>query len=92
MAELFIFTLLATIVAIYSVLPRYRQLRVTYTLCNKPVAGLLTVLGLIVLASYAGRIYLQNTDNTTLWSLNTTYTQSPIEITALEIEFGSCLT
>ncbi|EMA31048.1 hypothetical protein [Haloarcula japonica] len=87
MAELFIFTLLATIVAIYRVLPRYRQLRVTYTLWNKPIAGLLTALGLTVLVSYAGSIYLQNTDNTTLWSLKTAYTQSPIEITSLEIEF-----
>jgi len=87
MAELFIFTLLATIVAIYSVLPRYRQLRVTYTLWNKPIAGLLTALGLAVLGSYAGSIYLQNTANTTLWSLNIAYTQSPLEITSLEIEF-----
>lgn len=87
MAELFIFTLFATIVAIYSVLPRYRQLRVTYTLWNKTFAALLTALGLTVLASYTGSIYLQNTDKTTLWSLNTPYTQSPIEITALEIEF-----
>jgi formate hydrogenlyase subunit 3/multisubunit Na+/H+ antiporter MnhD subunit len=66
MTELFVLTILGTIVAIYSVLPAYRQLRIGYSLGNKRVTALLGLLGSIVLAGYIGGLVLQHTEQDTL--------------------------
>lgn len=66
MTELFVLTILGTIVAIYSVLPAYRQLRIGHNLGNKRVIALLGLLGSIVLAGYIGGLVLQHTEQDTL--------------------------
>jgi len=86
MAELFIFTLLATIVAIYSILPRSRQLRITYTLWNKTGITILSILGITILTSYIGSLILQNTPRETLTISSTAYFPSTTEITLLKLE------
>ncbi|WP_148416401.1 hypothetical protein [Haloferax sp. KTX1] len=86
MAELFVFTLLATIVAIYGVLPKYRQHRVGYCLGNKLGIGVLSIFGAVILLGYVGGLILQNTDRETLGTLNTGYIS--IEITRLTVEIA----
>lgn len=84
MAELFVFTLLATIVAIYGVLPRYRQLRVGYSLGNKRSIAVLSFFGLIIIAGYVGGLVLQHNDRTSLGTLDTGYFL--VEFTPLMVE------
>jgi hypothetical protein len=84
MAEIFVFTLLATIVAIYGVLPRYRQLRVGYTLSNKRTIGILAGLGLLIVVSYIGNLLLQNTERSSLGTLH--IGRFPIYFTQVTVE------
>ncbi len=49
MAELLVFTLLAAIAAIYSILPEYRQLRIRYNLWTKPRLAYLSLMSAVIL-------------------------------------------
>jgi len=66
MTELFVLTILGTIVAVYSVLPGYRQLRIGYSLGNKVSIAVLGLLGSIVLGGYVGGLVLQHTEQEVL--------------------------
>ena len=92
MPDLLIFTLFATIVAIYGVLPRYRQLRVGYSLGNKRSMAFLSFFGLIIIAGYVGGLLLQPNDKESLGTISTGYI--PIEITQFTVnlvELGAAL-
>lgn len=73
MAELFIFTIFATIIAIYSVLPRYRQLRIGYSLYKRGILALTGVFLLFTVATYIASLYLQNREIESLGSYPTPY-------------------
>ena len=68
MAELFIFTIFATIIAIYSVLPRYRQLRIGYSLYKRAILALTCVFLLLTVATYIANLYLQHREVESLGS------------------------
>lgn len=84
MAELFIFTIFATIIAVYSVLPRYRQLRIGYSLYKRGVLAITGVFALLTVATYVASLYLQHKELETLGSLNTKY--YTLEFTPLTID------
>lgn len=73
MAELFIFTIFATIVAVYSVVPRYRQLRIGYSLYKRGVLAITGLFVLLTVATYISSLYLQHKELETLGSLSTQY-------------------
>ena len=73
MAELFIFTIFATTIAIYSVLPRNRQLRIGYSLYKRGILALTGVLLLLTVATYIASLYLQNREVESLGSYPTPY-------------------
>lgn len=73
MAELFIFTIFATIVAIYSVLPRYRQLRIGYSLYKRGILALTGFLLLVTVATYIASLYIQHREVESLGSYHTSY-------------------
>lgn len=84
MAELFIFTIFATIIAVYSVLPRYRQLRIGYGLYKRGVLAIIGGFVLLTVATYVASLYLQHKELETLGSLNTQYYS--LEFTPLTID------
>jgi len=73
MAELFVFTIFATIIAIYSVLPRNRQLRIGYSLYKRGILALTGILLLLTVATYIASLYLQHREVESLGSYPTTY-------------------
>ncbi|WP_435196021.1 hypothetical protein [Natronomonas sp. EA1] len=73
MAELFIFTIFATIIAIYSVLPPYRQLRIGYSLYKRGILALTCVFLLLTVATYIANLYLQHREVESLGGYPTPY-------------------
>lgn len=86
MTELFVLTILGTIVAIYSVLPAYRQLRIGYSLGNNRIIELLGLLGSVVLVGYIGGLVIQHTDRNTLGQI--TIQGITIQATLLAVELA----
>lgn len=84
MAELFIFTIFATVIAVYSVLPRYRQLRIGYSLYKRGVLAIIGVFVLLTVATYVASLYLQHKEIGTLGNLNAQYYS--LELTPLTID------
>jgi hypothetical protein len=76
MAEILVFTLLAAIAGIYSILPEHRQLRVRYSLSTKPRLGVLGILGLAIVATYWLSILVQNTE------------QNVVQVSILDVSFN----
>jgi hypothetical protein len=88
MAELFIFTIFATIIAVYNVLPRYRQLRIGYSLYKRGILAIIGVFVLLTVATYVASLYLQHKELETLGSLNTVdFTPLSIDL----IQLGSAI-
>ncbi len=94
MAELFIFTLFATIIAIYSVLPRYRQLRIGYSLYKRGILVLTGVFLLLTVAMYIASLYLQNREVETLGRYSTPYmvvNLDPLAINLIQLVSASAI-
>ena len=83
MTELLVFTLLASIVAVYSILPRHRQLRVRYSLWTKPRFAYILIAFLVIIGSYWLSIYLESLEAA---SVPVTYDVGSVEVTPLLVE------
>lgn len=83
MAELLVFTFLASIVAVYSILPRHRQLRVRYNLWTKPRFAYILIAFLVIIGSYWLSIYLESLEAA---SVPVTYGVGSVEVTPLLVE------
>ena len=83
MAELLVFTFLASIVAVYSILPRHRQLRVRYNLWTKPRFAYILIAFLVIIGSYWLSIYLESLEAA---SVPVTYGDGSVEVTPLLVE------
>lgn len=83
MAELLVFTFLASIVAVYSILPRQRQLRVRYNLWTKPRFAYILIAFLVILGSYWLSIYLESLEAA---SVPISYGVGSVEVTPLLVE------
>ncbi len=83
MAELLVFTFLASIVAVYSILPRHRQLRVRYNLWTKPRFAYILIAFLVIIGSYWLSIYLESLEAA---SVPVSYGVGSVEVTPLLVE------
>ncbi|NKE37472.1 hypothetical protein GWG54_16985 [Natronococcus sp. JC468] len=66
MAELLVFTLLAAIAAVYSILPRHRQLRVRYSLWTRGGLGFIGLMFIVIILTYWLSILVQSREQNTL--------------------------
>lgn len=84
MAELLVFTFLASIVAVYSILPRHRQLRVRYNLWTKPRFAIIIVAFLVIIGLYLLSVYLGSLEEA---SMRIASGIGSVVITPLLVEF-----
>lgn len=90
MAEIFIFTIFATIIAIYNVLPRNRQLRIGYSLYKRWLLAVTGVFLLLTVATYIASLYLQHREVESLGSYPTPYIVVNLDPLAINlIQLGS---
>lgn len=66
MTELLVFTILAAIVATYSILPKHRQLRVRYSLWTKVRLGFIGLMFIIIIATYWVSVLVQSREQSAL--------------------------
>lgn len=83
MTELLVFTFLASIVAVYSILPQHRQLRVRYNLWTKPRFTYILIAFLVIIGSYWLSIYLESLEAA---SVPVSYGVGSVEVTPLLVE------
>lgn len=83
MAELLVFTILAAIVAIYSILPKHRQLRVRYSLWTNRRLGFIGLMFIVIIATYWISVLIQSREQATL---NVSFLDRSATITPLYVE------
>lgn len=91
MAEILVFTLFATIAAVYPILPEYRQLRIRYNLWTLPRLSFFVLMFVVILLTYALSIFVQSSDENAL-SLNIFDWSATIDLLHIElIQLGAVL-
>lgn len=85
MAELLVFTILAAIVATYSILPKHRQLRVRYSLWTKGRLGFIGLMFIVIITTYGISVLFQSKEQNTL---NVSFIDRPVMITPFYVEFA----
>jgi hypothetical protein len=91
MAEILVFTLLATIAAVYPILPEYRQLRIRYNLWTLPRLGFFVLMFVVILLTYALSIFVQSGDRN-VFDLNIFDWSATISLLHIElVQLGAVL-
>lgn len=87
MAELLVFTLLAAIAAAYQILPKYRQLRLRYSLWTKGWLGFIVLMFITIIATYEFSLFVQSKEQNAMMIriLNFSTTITPLHVESAQL-------